>query len=281
MESSGTKPNYITVVGILFACSHAGLVDKGRSYFESMEKSFGIKPGREPFGCMVDILGRAGKLDEAVELIHRMEPEPDAVTWRTLLGACRIHRNMDLAAYAAKRVLNLDPDDAGTYILLSNIYANSQRWEEAAQVRKTMRGNNVRKEPGCSWIEVNKEIHAFILRDDSHPEIDKIVKQLKQYVEKLREVGYVPDTNFVLQDVEGEQMEDPLLYHSEKLAIVYGLMALTKGKSIRIRKNLRICGDCHLFAKLLAKMENRHVVIRDQIRYHHFQGGVCSCGDYW
>lgn len=281
MESSGTKPNYITVVGVLFACSHAGLVDKGRSYFESMEKSFGIKPGREHFGCMVDILGRAGKLDEAVKLIHRMEPEPDAVTWRTLLGACRIHRNMDLAAYAAKRVLNLDPDDAGTYILLSNIYANSQRWEEAAQVRKTMRGNNVRKEPGCSWIEVNKEIHAFILRDDSHPEIDKIVKQLKQYVERLREVGYVLDTNFVLQDVEGEQMEDPLLYHSEKLAIVYGLMALTKGKSIRIRKNLRICGDCHLFAKLLAKMENRHVVIRDQIRYHHFQGGVCSCGDYW
>lgn len=281
MERSGTKPNYITIVGVLFACSHAGLVDKGRSYFESMEKIFGIKPGREHYGCMVDLLGRAGKLDEAIELIKRMEPEPDAVTWRTLLGACRIHRNMDLAAYAAKRVLDLDPDDAGTYILLSNIYANSKRWEDAAQVRKTMRGNNVRKEPGCSWIEVNKQIHAFILRDDSHPEIDKIVWQLKQYVERLREMGYVPDTNFVLQDVEGEQMEDPLLYHSEKLAIVYGLMALTKGKTIRIRKNLRICGDCHLFAKLLAKMENRHVVIRDQIRYHHFDGGVCSCGDYW
>ncbi|PWA60906.1 pentatricopeptide repeat (PPR) superfamily protein [Artemisia annua] len=281
MKSSGTKPNYITVLGVLFACSHAGLVDKGRSYFESMEKVFGIKPGREHYGCMVDLLGRAGKLDEAVELIHNMEPEPDAVTWRTLLGACRIHRNMDLAAYAAKKVLDLDPDDAGTYILLSNIYANTHKWEDAAQVRKAMKGNNVRKEPGCSWIEVNKQIHAFILRDNSHPQIDEIIRQLNHYVQRLKEVGYVPDTNFVLQDVEGEQLEDPLLYHSEKLAIVYGLMSLTKGKTIRIRKNLRICGDCHLFAKLLAQMENRNIVIRDPIRYHHFQGGVCSCGDYW
>nr|GEX60499.1 pentatricopeptide repeat-containing protein At2g03880, mitochondrial [Tanacetum cinerariifolium] len=281
MKSSGTKPNYISVLGVLFACSHAGLVDKGRSYFESMEKVFGIKPGREHYGCMVDLLGRAGKLDEAVELIHNMEPEPDAVTWRTLLGACRIHRNMDLAAYAAKKVLDLDPDDAGTYILLSNIYANTHKWEDAAQVRKAMKGNNVRKEPGCSWIEVNKQIHAFILRDNSHPQIDGIIRQLNHYVQRLKGVGYVPDTNFVLQDVEGEQLEDPLLYHSEKLAIVYGLMSLTKGKTIRIRKNLRICGDCHLFAKLLAQMENRNIVIRDPIRYHHFQGGVCSCRDYW
>ncbi|KAI7731459.1 hypothetical protein M8C21_026883 [Ambrosia artemisiifolia] len=273
MTSSGTRPNYITIVGVLFACSHAGFVDKGQSYFQSMEKVYGIKPGREHYGCMVDLLGRAGKLNEAVELIHNMEPEPDVVTWRTLLGACRIHRNMDLAAYAAKRVLDLDPDDAGTYILLSNIYVNTHRWEDAEQVRKIMKGNNVRKEPGCSWIEVDKQIHAFVLRDNSHPDIDEITRRLIQYVQRLREVGYVPDTSFVLHDVEGEQMEDPLLYHSEKLAIVYGLMALTKGKTIRIRKNLRICGDCHLFAKLLAQMEGRNIVIRDPIRYHHFQGG--------
>ncbi|KAL9995091.1 putative DYW domain-containing protein [Helianthus debilis subsp. tardiflorus] len=124
---------------------------------------------------------------------------------------------MDLAAYAAKRVLDLDPDDAGTYILLSNIYVNTHRWGR------------------CRTSEEDHE------------------KQQREEGTGITEVGYVPDTSFVLHDVEGEQMEDPLLYHSEKLAIVYGLMALTKGKTVRIRKNLRICGDCHLFAKLLAQ----------------------------
>nr|XP_043626828.1 pentatricopeptide repeat-containing protein At2g03880, mitochondrial [Erigeron canadensis]XP_043626835.1 pentatricopeptide repeat-containing protein At2g03880, mitochondrial [Erigeron canadensis]XP_043626843.1 pentatricopeptide repeat-containing protein At2g03880, mitochondrial [Erigeron canadensis] len=281
MKRSGTKPNYITLLGVLFACSHAGLVDKGRLYFQSMEKFYGIKPGREHYGCMVDLLGRAGNLDEAVDLIHSMGSDPDVVTWRTLLGACKIHDNRDLAAYAAKRVLDLEPDDAGTYVLLSNVYAKTRRWEDADQVRKTMKRTNIKKEPGCSWIEVNKQIHAFMLRDNSHPEIDEIIRQLNHYAQRLKEAGYVPNTDCVLHDVEGEQMEDPLLHHSEKLAIVYGLMALTKGKTIRIKKNLRICEDCHQFAKLLANMENRYIVIRDPIRYHHFQGGVCSCGDYW
>ncbi|KAL3830110.1 hypothetical protein ACJIZ3_018912 [Penstemon smallii] len=281
MRTSGTQPNYITVLGVLFACSHAGLVEDGKYYFESMKKLFGIDPGREHYGCMVDLLGRAGKLEEATKLIHEMKCEPDAVTWRTLLGACRVHRNMDLAEYAAKQILNLDPHDAGTFILLSNIYAKSQRWEDVANLRRSMTDGGVKKEPGCSWIEINKQIHAFILGDKSHPKINAIHEELNQIIGRLKEEGYVPDTNFVLQDLEGEQMENSLLYHSEKLAIVFGMMSLPKGKTVRIRKNLRICGDCHVFAKLLAKMENRSIVIRDPIRYHHFQDGACSCGDYW
>ncbi|KAL2532379.1 Pentatricopeptide repeat-containing protein [Abeliophyllum distichum] len=281
MRFSGTKPNYITILGVMFACSHAGLVEDGQYYFRSMKKLFGIDPGREHYGCMVDLLGRAGKLEEAIKLIHAMEYEPDAVMWRTLLGACRVHRNMDLAECAAKQILKLDPDDAGTYILLSNIYANSQRWEDVAHVRRSMRDGGIKKEPGCSWIEINKQIHAFILGDKSHPQMDEISRQLNKIIWRLKEVGYVPDTNFVLQDLEGEQSESSLLYHSEKLAIVFGIMSLPKRKTVRIRKNLRICGDCHVFAKLLAKMENRRIVIRDPIRYHHFHDGACSCGDYW
>ncbi|KAI8005866.1 Pentatricopeptide repeat-containing protein [Camellia lanceoleosa] len=281
MKASGTKPNYITILGVLFACSHAGLVEDGQYYFQSMNKCFGIDPGREHYGCMVDLLGRAGKLDEAVKLIHEMECEPDTVTWRALLGACRVHRNTDLAIYAAKKILNLEPNDAGTYILLSNIYANSQRWEDVAEVRRAMRGRGVGKEPGCSWIEVDKQIHAFILGDKSHPQIGAIRMELDQFIWRLKELGYVPDTNFVLQDLEGEQKEDSLSYHSEKLAIVFGMMSLSRKKTIRIRKNLRICGDCHVFAKLVAKMEHRNIVIRDPIHYHHFRNGICSCGDYW
>lgn len=281
MKTTGTKPNYITILGVLFACSHAGLVADGMYYFESMKKLFGIDPGREHLGCMVDLLGRAGKLDEAVKLIQEMESKPDTVTWRSLLGACRVHKNMYLAEYAAKQILDLEPDDVGAYILLSNIYANSQKWDDVAEVRKVMKLKGVRKEPGCSWIEVNKKIHAFILQDNSHPEIDEITRQLSELIGRLKEVGYVPDTNFVLHDLEGEQKEDSLLYHSEKLAIVYGIMSLIRGKTIRIRKNLRICGDCHVFTKLLSKMEDQNIVIRDPIRYHHFRDGICSCGDYW
>lgn len=281
MKLSGTKPNYITIVGVLFACSHAGLLEEGWYYFQSMKKLFGVDPGREHYGCMIDLLGRAGKLDDAVRLLHEMHCEPDEVTWRTLLGACKIHKNADIAIYAAKQILKLEPDDVGTYILLSNIYENSQRWEDAMSLRKTMRERGLRKEPGCSWIEVDKRIHAFIFRDMSHPQIDDIIRELNQMVLKLRGVGYVPDTNFIMQDLEGEQKEDSLQYHSEKLAVVFGLMSLPRESVIRIRKNLRICGDCHLFAKLVAKTEKRSIVIRDQVRYHHFQDGSCSCADYW
>ncbi|KAL9170608.1 hypothetical protein ABFS82_04G156500 [Erythranthe guttata] len=281
MKSSGAKPNHITILGVLFACSHAGLVKEGDYYFKSMKKLFGIDPGREHYGCMVDLLGRAGKVEEAIELINEMKCEPDAVTWRTLLGACRVHRKMDLAEYAAKRVLSLDSHDAGTYILLSNIYANTQRWEDVENLRKSMKNVGIQKEPGCSWIEINKHVHAFILGDKAHPEINAIHEELNRIMWRLKGEGYVPDTNFVLQDLEGEQMENSLAHHSEKLAIVFGMMSLLKGKTVRIRKNLRICGDCHVFAKLLAKMESRSIVIRDPIRYHHFEDGSCSCGDYW
>ncbi|KAL1203686.1 Pentatricopeptide repeat-containing protein [Cardamine amara subsp. amara] len=281
MKSSGTKPNYITIVGVLFACSHAGLLEDGWYYFRSMKKLYGIDPGREHYGCMIDLLGKAGKLDDSVKLLNEMECEPDAVTWRTLLGACRVQGNMVLAEYAAKKVIELDPEDAGTYTVLSNIYANSQKWDSVEDIRTRMRDRGVKKEPGCSWIEVNKQIHAFIIGDESHPQIIQVNKKLNQLIHRLIGIGYVPETNFVLQDLEGEQMEDSLRHHSEKLALAFGLITLPFGKVIRIRKNLRICGDCHVFCKLVSKLENRGIVIRDPIRYHHFEDGQCSCGDYW
>ncbi|KAL5705958.1 Pentatricopeptide repeat-containing protein [Ranunculus cassubicifolius] len=281
MKASGRTPNYIMMVGVLFACAHAGLVEDGWSHFLSMKKNYGIDPGREHYGCMVDLLGRAGKLDEAVQFIHEMECEPDAVIWRMLLGACRVHKNSDLATYVAKQILKLEPDDEGTFILLSNIYANSERWADVAEVRKKMKDKGLKKEPGCSWIEVNKQLHTFIMGDESHPQLDDIYKELKYLITRIKKVGYVPDMSFVLHDLEGEQKEESLRYHSEKLAIVFGLMSLSIEKPVRIMKNLRICGDCHAFAKLVSKTEDRYIVIRDPVRYHHFKDGICSCGDYW
>ncbi|XP_077209966.1 pentatricopeptide repeat (PPR) superfamily protein isoform X2 [Tasmannia lanceolata] len=281
MKACGSKPNYITMVGVLFACSHAGLVEDGWYYFRSMKKLYGIQPEREHYGCMVDLLGRAGMLEEVVKFIHEMECKPDLIIWRALLGACRVHRNVNLAAYAAKKIIELEPHDTGSHILLSNTYSYSCRWQDAEKVRKAMTEKGIRKEPGCSWIELERKIHVFILGDKSHPQTDSINKELNRLICRIVEVGYVPDTNFVLHDLETEQKEDSLRYHSEKLAIAFGVLNSSREKPVRIMKNLRICGDCHTFAKLVAKVENRNIVIRDPIRFHHFKDGVCSCADYW
>ena len=205
MKVQDPKPNHITILGVLFACSHAGLVNEGWNYFRSMKNLYGIDPGREHYGCMLDLLGRAEKLDDMVKLIHEMNCEPDVVTWRTLLDACRARQNVDLATYAAKEILKLDPQDTGAYVLLSNIYAISKRWNDVAEVRSAMKKRGIRKEPGCSWIEVNKQIHAFILGDKSHPQIDEINRQLNQFICRLAGAGYVPGTNFVPQDLKGNR----------------------------------------------------------------------------
>ncbi|KAG6485649.1 pentatricopeptide repeat-containing protein At2g03880, mitochondrial-like [Zingiber officinale] len=281
MKVFGPKPNHITILGVLFACSHAGLLEDGWLYFRSMRQLWDIEPGREHYGCMVDLLGRAGKLDEAVKFIADMNFEPDIVIWRTLLGACRVHKNANLAAYAANQVLRLEPEDEGSHILLSNIYADSHQWTEAEQVRMSMRDRRVKKEPGRSWIELGKIIHVFVAGDMSHPQADGIAKELSKLLRRTTTLGYIPDTDFVLHDVGEEQKEESLRYHSEKLAIAFGVMNSSGVKPIRIMKNLRICGDCHAFAKLVAKSERVTIIIRDHVRFHHFKDGVCSCGDYW
>ncbi|XP_071679589.1 pentatricopeptide repeat-containing protein At2g03880, mitochondrial [Lolium perenne] len=281
MRSEGPAPNRITMVGVLFACSHAGLVEDGWHYFRSMEKLFDIQPEREHFNCMVDLLGRAGKLDEAVKFISEMNFEPDLVIWRTLLGACRMHKNANLAAYAAREILKLEPEDQGARILLSNTYADLRQWSHAEKSWKAMRNHGAKKEPGRSWIELGKQVHVFIAGEFSHPCSAGIVQELNRLIRRATDLGYVPQTEFVMQDLESEQKEDLLKYHSEKLAVAFGTMNSMEGKPVRIMKNLRICGDCHSFVKLVSKSEDKVIIIRDPVRFHHFQDGVCSCGDYW
>ena len=281
MCESGPKPNHITLLGVLFACSHAGLVKDGIRLFLSMEKLFGIKPQREHHGCMVDLFGRAGKLEKALDFIEEMNLAPDIIIWKSLLGACRVHKDVEMAARVAKEIHRLDPADYGAQILLANVYAGSNRWRDAENVRKNMIDKGMKKEPGCSWIEVGKKTHLFTAGDKSHPESETINKELERLIHRIADTGYVPETMFVLHDVEREQKEELLKYHSEKLAIVFGLMNSVEGKPIRVMKNLRICGDCHNFAKMVSKTEKHRIIVRDALRFHHFISGKCSCGDYW
>eukprot|EP00253_Pinus_taeda_P013972 PITA_13972 len=229
MQQTGTKPDHITFIGILTACSHAGLIDEGWQYFKCMKSDYGLEPKLEHYACLVDLLGRAGHLDEAHDIIKKMPLKPDSVMWGTLLGACKIHSNIELGEQAAKHLFQLEPNNAGYYLLLSNIYAKAGRWEDVAKLRTIMREKEVKKQPGYSFIEVNREVHTFLVGDRSHPQSEKIYAVLETLYGKMKEAGYVPNTNFVLQDVEENRKEEMLCNHSEKVAIAFGVMKTSPG----------------------------------------------------
>ncbi|KAL5981072.1 hypothetical protein ACLOJK_028992 [Asimina triloba] len=201
MRQIGMKPDYVAFVGILMACSHAGLVDLGFHYFELMSKQYHIDPGKEHYGCMVDLLGRVGRLSDAECMIRNMPSKPDDVVWSTLLRACRIHGDVECGKRIADHILRLDPNCAGTHITLSNLYASTGMWRDAANVRKLMQSKGVKKEPGWSWIKVKDSVTAFLAGDRSHPQCDEIYRMLNLLLSRARVSGYVPDITSILCDV--------------------------------------------------------------------------------
>eukprot|EP01018_Ginkgo_biloba_P015183 Gb_08062 [translate_table: standard] len=281
MQQVGMKPDQITFISVLSACSHAGLVEEGCQYFNLMSGYYHIKPGVKHYACMVDLLGRAGRLHEAQDFIKKMPLAPNADVWGALLGACRIHCNIGLGERVAEILFDLEPANTGYYVLLSNIYAAAGRWDDVTRVRTMMKEKGLKKTPGYSLIEINNKIHTFLVGDRSHPQSEKIYAMLDTLAGKMKEAGHVPNTDFVLHDVEEEVKEHMLCTHSEKLAIAFGLINTSPGTPIRITKNLRVCGDCHDATKLIAKIVNREIIVRDANRFHHFKNGLCSCGDYW
>ncbi|XP_022152191.1 pentatricopeptide repeat-containing protein At3g62890 [Momordica charantia] len=281
MKKCHVAPNEITFVGVLGACRHMGLVDEGRHHFHSMIHDHKIKPNIKHYGCMVDLLGRAGKLQEAEEILNHMPMEPDVATWGALLGACKKHGDSEMGRRVGRKLIELQPDHDGFHVLLSNIYASRGKWDDVLEIRGMMTKHGVLKTPGCSMIEANGVVHEFLAGDKLHPDMDAIEDMLGQMAMKLKLEGYTPDTNEVLLDVDEEEKESTLFRHSEKLAIAFGLININPPTPIRIMKNLRICNDCHTAAKLISKAFGRQIVLRDRHRFHHFEHGFCSCKDYW
>ncbi|CAN1280912.1 Pentatricopeptide repeat-containing protein At4g02750 [Linum perenne] len=182
MQSLSIKPDHITLVNVLSACNHAGLVDDAKRYLSSMEELFGITPTQEHYACMIDILGRAAKLDEAMELVNTMPYEANVSVWGALLGAATMHKNVDLGRKAAEMLLVLEPEKSGTHILLANIYSLAGMWDGAVKIRKHMKDSNVKKGPGTSWMEIKDEVHTFIVSDRSHPRSMEIYAKLEDSV---------------------------------------------------------------------------------------------------
>lgn len=278
---TGTRPDHVTFVAVLSACTHAGLVEKGIQYFHSIKDLCGLMPTAEHYACLIDLLSRAGRFKEAEDYIDEMPMKPDRFLWASLLGGCRIHKNVELAERAAKNLFDIEPENAATYATLANIYATAGRWEEVAKVRKMMDDRGVVKKPGLSWIEIKRKIHRFLVGDTSHPNYKEIHEFLAETSRKMKEEGYVPDTNFVLHDVEEEQKEQNLSYHSEKLAVAFGIISTPPGTPIKVYKNLRTCVDCHTAIKFISRITKQKIIVRDSNRFHCFENGICSCNNYW
>ncbi|KAH0464616.1 hypothetical protein IEQ34_007402 [Dendrobium chrysotoxum] len=282
MLQKGIRPDGITFLGILYSCSHSGMVEQGLGYFRIMYSDYGIPPGIKHYGCIVDLLARTGKLEEAYDFINGLSIEPTLILWRTLLSACGGHGNVDLGKKVFNRIIELDDSHGGDYVIFSNMCALNRMWEDVNEIRKLMDERGVVKVPGCSSIEVDSKVHEFFASDGKHPDSKKVHRMVDEIMEQLKVVGYIPDTCKVHHvDLTEEEKEVSLRYHSEKLAIAFGLLNTPPGTTIRVVKNLRICSDCHSVAKLVSMVFGRQIILRDLNRFHHFAVGQCSCADYW
>ncbi|XP_042500257.1 pentatricopeptide repeat-containing protein At2g22070 [Macadamia integrifolia] len=281
MLTVGVQPDHITYVGVLSACTHAGLVEQGQNYFNLMQSVHRILPTQSHYACMIDLLGRGGLLQEAQNFIEKMPVEPDVIAWGALLSSCKVHKNVDFAKIAAENLLIIDPENSGAYSALANVYSACGRWEDAAKVRKLMKDRGVKKDQGFSWIQIKNKVHVFGVEDGLHPQKDAIYQAIAKLWEEIKKMGFIPDTESVLHDLEEELKEQILSHHSEKLALAFGLISTPGNMTLRILKNLRVCNDCHLAFKFISKLVGREIILRDATRFHHFKDGSCSCQDYW
>lgn len=281
MLEEGFIPTDVTFVSVLSACSHSGLIEDGLQLYHSMIQKFYIIPKLVHYSCVVDLLCRGGRLDEAMDFINSMPIAPDASVWRALLGACRIYAETRHMKIIFDKLVELEPRNAGNYILLSNVYAAAGLWSEVKRLRLDLENNGLIKPPGKSWIVIRNKLHQFTAGDESHPQCDRIYEKLSSLLSSIKARGYVPDLSWVLHEEEDEEKLKRLSSHSEKLAIAFALISVVGKGPILITKNLRVCGDCHEFSKYVSKLVNREIVLRDRSRFHHFSNGVCSCKDYW
>jgi len=283
-RAENVAPNAITFVAVLSACNHGGLVEEGRRYFAAMVSEYGIRPRIEHYGCMVDILARAGLIEEALDVVAGMDCRPDSIIWRSLLDACcKRNAGLELSEAMAKMALDV-PDDAvsGVYVLLSRVYASAERWNDVGMIRRLMSEEGFKKEPGFSSIEMDGSVHQFVAGDTSHPQSEEIYEKLDEIQQRLTSAGYKPDLSEAPMVADADRTKGATLrLHSERLAISFGLLNATHGAPIRILKNLRVCKDCHTISKLISKIYDVEIIVRDRIRFHHFKDGSCSCKDYW
>lgn len=271
-KKTGLKPDGQMFIGVFAACSMLGDSDEGILHFESMSKDYGIVPSMAHYVSVVDMFGSIGHLDEALQFVENMPVEPSTDVWETLMNLCRIHGNIELGDRCAELVEQLDP---------SRLNEQSKAGLVPVKASDLAKEKEKKKLANQNLLEVRSRVHEYRAGDTSHPESDKVYALLRGLKSQMKEAGYIPETRFVLHDIDQEGKEDALLAHSERLAVAYGLLSSSARSPIRVIKNLRVCGDCHTALKIISKIVGRELIIRDAKRFHHFKDGLCSCRDYW
>ncbi|KAH9611823.1 hypothetical protein KSS87_006766 [Heliosperma pusillum] len=279
------QPNESTFASLLTACSISGMVEEGWKYFDLMKSEYGIEHGIEHYGCMVDLLGRKGCLDLALKFIEEMPLIPTSRIWGALLTASRYHKNIEIAEYASQKILSLDNDNyhdnTGCYVLRSNLYAKLGRWDDVKLINSIMKKQSIERKTSCSFVEINTKINRFVNQDRSHEESSKIYDALDVILSKMEEGIHVErPLKFRVSKLAKKRLNSPT-YHSVRLGIVFGLISTTIGKPVLVRKNMRLCEDCHVAVKKMSEITKREIIVGDSKMYHHFKDGKCSCGDYW
>ncbi|KAK7340553.1 hypothetical protein VNO77_21259 [Canavalia gladiata] len=280
MLLEGMIPNHVTFLAVLSACSYSGLSEEGWEIFYSMSRDHKINPRAMHYACMIELLGREGFLDEAYALIRSAPFEPTTNMWAALLTACRMNENFELGKLAAEKLYGMEPEKLCNYVVLLNIYNSSAKLKEAADVLQTLKRKGLRMLPASSWIEVKKQPYAFICGDKSHSQTKEIYEEVDNLMVEISRHGYVEENETLLPDVDEEEQLS-VKYHSEKLAIAFGLINTPNWTPLQITQGHRVCGDCHTAIKLITMVTGREIVVRDASRFHHFRNGSCSCGDYW
>nr|XP_023919649.1 pentatricopeptide repeat-containing protein At3g13880-like [Quercus suber] len=276
MKGYGIAPNHITFLGVLTACSHGGLVKEGLRFFESMKKDYCMAVNVNHCACIVDLLGRAGKLADAENFILNSGFEEDPVMWRALLSACRVYKDTVTGKRVAERVIELEPQGSASYVLLYNIYNDAGINLPATKIRELMKDRGVKKEPGLSWIEVGNDVHCFVVGDRSHPMSQVIYARLEEMMKRIEKLGYIEERPISSISEPKLNASTVMNYHSEKLAVTYGILSLPASAPVRVMKNLRVCQDCHTMMKFLSRVEKREIILRDSIRFHHFREGLTA-----
>jgi pentatricopeptide repeat protein len=206
MRRLNIKPDHVTMVAVLTACSHSGLVAQGQLLFRKMIEVYGIDPRVEHYSCMVDLFGRAGLLDKAKEVITGMSCKPTSAIWATLIGACKIHGNTVIGEWAAGKLLEMKPDHSGHCLLMANMYAAAGLTNKEAEARTYMRDSGVKRTPGCAWVDVGREHCPFLAGDTSNPRSGEISPLMKRMNILMKDAGYVPSKGVVSSEEDIEEL---------------------------------------------------------------------------